>query len=110
MFLLIWVLHRQDYNYSDKEGSPPLRGHDYTGGNVIEPHKGVYRNLMIVDAVNLYPSMAILYNISFETINCECCMNRKDAKVPAEVLDKGYWICKMKDPQKLREFRAERAR
>jgi DNA polymerase, archaea type len=52
-------------------------------------------------------------DISFETINCECCTDREDAKVPSEVLDKGYWICKQKDgvfPQKLREFRAERDR
>lgn len=83
------------------------------GGSVIEPKKGVYHNLMIVDAVSLYPSMAILHNISFETINCDCCVTREDAKVSSEVLDKGYWICKQKEgvfPQKLREFRAERAR
>jgi DNA polymerase elongation subunit (family B) len=101
------------FSPSDKEGSTPLRGHDYIGGKVIEPKKGVYRNLMIVDAVSLYPSMAILHNISFDTINCECCVKREDAKVPPEVLDKGYWICKQKDgafPQKLREFRAERSR
>jgi DNA polymerase elongation subunit (family B) len=40
-------------------------------------------------------------------------MNRRDAKVPSEVLDKGYWICNQKDgafPKKLMEFRAERVR
>ncbi|HZD35617.1 MAG TPA: DNA polymerase domain-containing protein, partial [Nitrososphaeraceae archaeon] len=101
------------FSPSDKEGRTILRGNDYIGGKVIEPKKGVYHNLMIVDAVSLYPSMAILHNISFDTINCECCTERDDVKVPSEVLDKGYWICKQKDgvfPQKLREFRAERAR
>jgi DNA polymerase I len=90
-----------------------LRGHDYIGGKVIESKKGVYHNLMIVDAVSLYPTMAILHNISFETINCACCTDTDKAKVPSAVLDKGYWICKRKDgafPQKLREFSAERAR
>ena len=98
---------------ADKEGNATHRGHDYIGGKVIEPKKGVYNNLMIVDAVSLYPTMAILHNISFETINCECCTGREEAKVPSEVLDKGYWICKHKEgafPQKLKEFKAERAR
>jgi DNA polymerase elongation subunit (family B) len=57
--------------------------------------------------------MAILHNISFETINCECCVDRVDAKVPPEVLDKGYWICKQRNgvyPLKLWEFKAERVR
>jgi DNA polymerase elongation subunit (family B) len=90
-----------------------LRGHDYVGGKVIESKKGVNHNLIIVDAVSLYPTMAILHNISFETINCEWCTTREEANVPSEVLDKGHWICKRKDgafPHKLREFRAERAR
>lgn len=90
-----------------------LRGHDYVGGKVIESKKGVYHNFMIVDAVSLYPTMAILHNISFETINCECCTDTEEAKVPSEVLDKGYWICKQREgafSHKLREFRAERAR
>ena len=51
---------------------------------------------MFVDAVSLYPTMAILHNISFETINCECCVDKEDAKVPSEVLDKGYCICKQR--------------
>jgi DNA polymerase elongation subunit (family B) len=40
-------------------------------------------------------------------------MEGEDAKVPSEVLDKGYWICRRKDgafPQELRKFRAERVR
>ncbi len=58
--------------------------------------------------------MAILYNISFDTVNCyllPCCADRLEAKVPLEVLDKRYWICKQKVdafPTKLKEFKAER--
>jgi DNA polymerase elongation subunit (family B) len=87
--------------------------HDYEGGMVIEPKKGFYHNLKVVDVVSLYPSIAILYNISFDTINCECCFNRQDAKVPTEVIDKEYWICNQKEgafPKKLKEFKAERIR
>lgn len=86
-------------------------GFDYQGGFVLEPKRGSYRNLNVVDVVSLYPSMAILYNLSFDMVNCACCISRQDARIPAEVIDKGYWICKQKEgafPKKLREFKEER--
>jgi DNA polymerase, archaea type len=86
---------------------------DYQGGLVIEPKRGLYRDLKVVDVVSLYPSVAILHNISFDTINCACCINREDAKVPVDVIDKDYRICKQKEgafPKKLRQFREERVR
>jgi DNA polymerase elongation subunit (family B) len=100
---------------------PVLSGHEentsqlteYQGGLVIEPKRGLYRNLKVVDVVSLYPSVAILHNISFDTVNCKCCINREDARVPADVIDKDYWICKQKEgafPKKLRQFKAERIR
>jgi DNA polymerase, archaea type len=94
-------------NIQDKEQQ------EYEGGKVINSRKGVYHDLKIVDVVSLYPSMAILNNISFDTVNCVCCSDREDAKVLPQVIDKGYWICKQKDgafPIKLREFKAERLR
>jgi DNA polymerase I len=87
------------------------RSSDYQGGLVIEPKRGLYRNLKVVDVVSLYPSVAILHNISFDTVSCACCMNREDAKVPADVIDKGYWICRQREgafPKKLKEFKEER--
>jgi DNA polymerase, archaea type len=100
--------------------APSLNNYDYIntinnyeGGMVIEPKKGFYHNLKVVDVVSLYPSIAILFNISFDTVNCECCSNRQDAKVPTEVIDKQYWICKQKEgafPKKLADFKAERIR
>jgi DNA polymerase elongation subunit (family B) len=94
-------------NTQDKEQQ------EYEGGKVIDSRKGVYHDLKIVDVVSLYPSMAILHNISFDTVNCVCCSNRDDAKILPQVIDRGYWICKQKDgvfPKKLREFKAERMR
>jgi DNA polymerase I len=88
-------------------------GKGYQGGFVIEPKRGLYRDLKVVDVVSLYPSMAILHNISFDTVNCACCISRPDAKVPPEVIDKGYWICRQKEGafrKKLREFKEERLR
>jgi DNA polymerase I len=86
---------------------------DYQGGLVIEPKRGLYKNLKVVDVVSLYPSVAILHNISFDTVNCSCCINREDAKVSADIIDKGYWICKQREgafPKKLRQFKEERVR
>jgi DNA polymerase, archaea type len=87
--------------------------YDYQGGFVIEPKRGLYRDLKVVDVVSLYPSMAILHNISFDTVNCPCCISGEDAKVPPDVINKGYWICKQREgafPQKLHEFKEERVR
>jgi DNA polymerase I len=100
------VLNAEQDDYTNESS-------DYQGGLVIEPKRGLYRNLKVVDVVSLYPSVAILHNISFDTVNCTCCMNRGDAKVPADVIDKGYWICKQKEgafPRKLRQFKEERIR
>jgi DNA polymerase elongation subunit (family B) len=108
--------------FDDMGGVPPLssagqenisQSSDYQGGLVIEPKRGLYRNLRVVDVVSLYPSVAILHNISFDTVNCACCIKREDAKVPAEVIDKDYWICRQKEgafSKKLRDFKEERIR
>jgi DNA polymerase, archaea type len=98
-----------------QQNEDPTAGieYDYQGGFVIEPKRGLYRDLKVVDVVSLYPSMAILHNISFDTVNCPCCISREDAKVPPDVINKGYWICKQREgtfPQKLREFKEERIR
>jgi DNA polymerase I len=59
----------------------------------------------------MYPTIAINYNISFETVNCRCCKGNPSARIPAEVMneintrlqEKGfpirtedYWICKLR--------------
>jgi DNA polymerase elongation subunit (family B) len=44
------------------------QGADYQGGLVIEPKRGLYRNLKVVDVVSLYLSVAILHNISFDMV------------------------------------------
>ena len=56
-------------------------------------------------------TIAIQHNISFETVNCGCCKENPDARIPSEVMDeingglreKGlpirrehYWICKLR--------------
>jgi len=90
----------------------------YTGGTVLQPKKGLYHNLLVVDVASLYPSMAVLYNISFDTVNCQCCRDTSDARIPVDitkgcVVEKEYHVCKLKEgafSKKLCLFREERLR
>ena len=100
--------------------------HSYKGGTVLVPKKGIYHDLIVVDVISLYPSMAILNNISFDTVNCECCKDNQDARIPCEIDNmfnsysgsegresKNYWICKRVEgvfPKKLSLFKDERIR
>ena len=42
----------------------------YEGAEVLVPKEGLYHNVVVVDAISLYPSVAINYNISYDTVNC----------------------------------------
>jgi DNA polymerase I len=102
-----------------------VQDYDYKGAIVLEPKRGIYHDLVVVDVVSLYPSMAVLHNISFDTINCECCRDNLEARIPEQIsmllnsdLDnrnnkRDYWICKRSEgifPKKLRLFKEERIR
>jgi DNA polymerase I len=92
----------------------------YEGAEVLVPKRGLYHNVVVVDAISLYPSVAINYNISFDTVNCACC---KDYPISRITLDSEFlkdckfinqdncWICKQKEgafPKKLKIFKEER--
>jgi len=63
----------------------------YIGGYVKEPEAGLHENIAVIDFASLYPSIISTYNISTETLNCDCC--KEDGhKVP----DLPYWFCKRK--------------
>ena len=113
-----------------KVGEPKqqlLQKKSYTGGYVIEPTKGYYQQpVYVLDVKSLYPTMMINHNISFDTVNCDCCKDDPNAKVSAEIMDiineglteeekrdRTYWICKKKTgiiPKLLTKFREERFR
>lgn len=103
----------------------------YKGGRVIEPITGYYKDrvVYVLDVKSLYPTMMINNNISFETINCNCCVNKKEARISnrtEEVIKQGlssdkskksisYWICKDPYyrgiiPRLLEDYRARRFR
>jgi DNA polymerase, archaea type len=62
---------------------------DYGGGNSMEPKKGFYKNEPVdeLDVKGMYPTIAIKYNISFETVNCRCCKDNLGARIPAEIMN-----------------------
>ena len=83
----------------------------YVGGHVIEPKVGFYNKVPVnvLDVKSLYPSIMITHNISFDTVNCNCCKNDPGARVgdgimslinsglPEEEKREGYWICQSQD-------------
>jgi DNA polymerase elongation subunit (family B) len=99
----------------------------YSGGYVIEPTKGYYQQpVYVFDVKSLYPTMMINHNISFDTVNCDCCKHNLEARISDEIMKSindnlsfdnwrqvRYWICKKKIgiiPQLLTKFRDERFR
>lgn len=124
--LTSWWKHVYNKMLENGECGFPTRQFDksekwnYTGGKVFDPKQGFYGKYVIVfDAKSLYPSIAILYNISFDTVNCDCCKDDlecqiinpdilKDCKVESK-----YWICNKNQgalKTKLIVFREERFR
>lgn len=112
-----------------KEGKcPPLLNLEYTGSykgaDVLPPKKGLYANVVVVDAKSLYPSVGINYNLSFDAINCDCCKDNPNAKISQSdfyefakdckfVHPDTDWICTKREgafPFKLKVFKAERLR
>ena len=100
---------------------------EYSGGYVIEPLKSYHqKKVYVLDVKSLYPTMMINNNISFDTVNCDCCKYLDEARVSIEIMniindglteedkrDQAYWICKKKTgmiPKLLTKYREERFR
>jgi len=62
------------------------------GGFIYEPELGFHENVGEVDFSSFYPTLMMKYNISPETISCDCCPN-SDKRVPE--LD--YRICEKQE-------------
>jgi len=63
----------------------------YVGGYVKEPEAGIHENIAVIDFASLYPTIIASFNVSIETLNCECCKDN-GYKVPGLP----YWFCKKK--------------
>jgi len=109
--------------------SSKVQKQTYKGGQVIVPLIGDYKNQLVyvLDVKSLYPTMIIINNISFETVNCDCCKGKSEARVSAEIMDlinndlpddqirECYWICREQNyngiiPRLLTQYREERFR
>ena len=94
----------------------------YTGGYVFEPEIGCYNSspIFVLDVKSLYPTMIINYNLSPETICCDCCKQEPGSYVIDEIMQEinslveekrpHYWICKKPGivPRWLAKCREER--
>jgi len=62
------------------------------GGFVYEPRMGIHEKVGEVDFSSMYPSLMAKYNISSETVLCDCC---PDSKLRIPELD--YHICEKRE-------------
>ncbi|MBN2101675.1 MAG: hypothetical protein JW716_02270 [Candidatus Aenigmarchaeota archaeon] len=54
----------------------------YEGGYSMEPQKGIYKNIAVLEFANLYPSIVLEHNISPEMVDIDAEMYEKYNKVP----------------------------
>jgi DNA polymerase elongation subunit (family B) len=110
------ILNNKKNRHLQQQQNKEQKEEEYVGATVLEPQKGFYQKVDVVDVISLYPTMAILHNISFDTVNCWCCRDNPKAKVDEKItkdckFEKGYWICQLKEgafAKKLKIFREER--
>lgn len=64
------------------------RDKKFRGGMVLEPKKGIWFDVYVLDFASLYPSVIKVHNISYETVLCPHieCRDNKLENLP-------YWIC-----------------
>ncbi len=61
------------------------------GGFIFEPKVGLHEDVLEIDFTSLYPSIMARFNISPETVLCECCPD-SNHRVP----EIGYHVCEKK--------------
>jgi DNA polymerase I len=59
-------------------------------GAIVKAIPDVYVWVTTLDFASLYPSLYQTRNISWETVNCECCSEEGDNRVP----ETSHWTCK----------------
>ncbi|WP_458746097.1 DNA polymerase domain-containing protein [Candidatus Nitrosocosmicus sp. T] len=88
-----------------------LEKQEYGGGHHTIPKKGFFYDSVVyeLDVKGMYPSIIIKNNLSFDTLNCDCCKNDHSAYLNQNTIDlineylmekkfsrrvSNYWICK----------------
>ena len=59
------------------------------GGLILDARPGIYWSVGELDFKSLYPMLMLKYNISGETVNCECCKDNGFG-----IPELGYHVCK----------------
>lgn len=84
--LFLWEHRRLNYLIRNKEDilryvrsstKAVIEGKKYAGALVIEPPKGVFFNVVVLDIASLYPSIIKNYNLSYETVDVNWCKNKQ---------------------------------
>jgi DNA polymerase I len=70
-----------------------IEGKKYAGALVIEPPKGVFFNVIVLDVASLYPSIIKRYNLSYETVDYEKCRQDKRVKIIDETGKEIHFVC-----------------
>ncbi|MBD3351474.1 MAG: hypothetical protein GF364_08300 [Candidatus Lokiarchaeota archaeon] len=52
------------------------------GGHIFEPKIGVFERVGEFDFTSMYPMIMVNYNISPDTINCDCCKHEENNHIP----------------------------
>jgi len=83
--LFFWEHRRWGYLIPNKEDianrvrsstKAVIEGKKYAGALVIEPPKGVFFNVAVLDIASLYPSIIKNYNLSYETVDMDWCSRK----------------------------------
>lgn len=84
--LFLWEHRRLNYLIRNKEDilkyvksstKAVIEGKKYAGALVIEPPKGVFFNVVVLDIASLYPSIIKNYNLSYETVDVNWCKSKQ---------------------------------
>ena len=67
----------------DSDGKKSVK---YLGAYVADPKTGPHLNAALYDVSSMYPTMIVRHNVSTNVINCDCCCDDQNARVPNEVM------------------------
>ncbi|MEM0199089.1 MAG: DNA-directed DNA polymerase I [Desulfurococcaceae archaeon] len=98
--LFFWEHRRLNYLIRNKEDIEKLvksttratiEGKKYAGALVVEPPRGVFFNVVVLDIASLYPSIIKNYNLSYETVDMPWC--KKKQQIVDETGKVLHYVC-----------------
>ena len=78
-----WLLVREAFRRGELVPNRPTERElhrrereSFVGGFVLEPKKGLVRDIVSLDFRSLYPTVIVTHNVDISTIDCECCRGK----------------------------------